>query len=147
MRSRFRNVGDAGSVWTWCVIDADTKLVPTFKVGDRGRNAAHEFVADVASRMAYRVQISTDGIRAPEVMRVITGWSMRQQRSDSGEVGFSLGSTELYEIVVSCMLHESCEKFKSNSLCMIDEKCKKKYSKFYIDQTSTDQDEYSLYRR
>jgi IS1 family transposase len=51
-----------GSVWTWCVIDADTKLVPTFKVGDRGRKTAHEFVADVASRMAYRVQISTDGL-------------------------------------------------------------------------------------
>jgi IS1 family transposase len=51
-----------GSVWTFCAIDADTKLVPTFKVGDRGRKAAHEFVKDVASRMAYRVQISTDGL-------------------------------------------------------------------------------------
>lgn len=53
---------EMGSVWTWCVIDADTKLVPTFKVGDRGRKTAHEFVKDVASRMAYRVQISTDGL-------------------------------------------------------------------------------------
>jgi IS1 family transposase len=53
---------ELGSVWTWCVIDADTKLVPTFKVGDRSRKTAHEFVADVASRMAYRVQISTDGL-------------------------------------------------------------------------------------
>lgn len=53
---------ECGNVWTWCVIDADTKLVPTFKVGDRKRNTAHEFVKDVASRMAYRVQISTDGL-------------------------------------------------------------------------------------
>ena len=51
-----------GNVWTWCVIDAETKLVPTFKVGDRSRKTAHEFVKDVASRMAYRVQISTDGL-------------------------------------------------------------------------------------
>jgi IS1 family transposase len=51
-----------GNIWTWCVIDADTKLVPTFKVGERGRKTAHEFVRDVASRMAYRVQISTDGL-------------------------------------------------------------------------------------
>lgn len=51
-----------GNVWTWCAIDADTKLVPTFKVGDRGRAAAHAFVADIASRMKNRVQISTDGL-------------------------------------------------------------------------------------
>lgn len=51
-----------GNVWTWCVIDADTKLVPTFKVGDRSKSAAHTFVRDVASRMKNRVQISTDGL-------------------------------------------------------------------------------------
>jgi IS1 family transposase len=51
-----------GNVWTWCVIDADTKLVPTFKVGNRNKATAHAFVRDVASRMAYRVQISTDGL-------------------------------------------------------------------------------------
>ncbi len=53
-----------GSVWTWCAIDADTKLVPTFMVSDRSQAAANAFVADVASRMAYRVQISTDGFYA-----------------------------------------------------------------------------------
>jgi IS1 family transposase len=51
-----------GSVWTWCAIDAETKLVPTFRVGDRGRVAAHAFVKDIASRMRNRVQISTDGL-------------------------------------------------------------------------------------
>jgi IS1 family transposase len=53
-----------GDVWTWVAIDADTKLVPTFKVGKRDHVAANAFVADVASRMANRVQISTDGLRA-----------------------------------------------------------------------------------
>jgi IS1 family transposase len=53
-----------GDVWTWCAIDADTKLVPVFKVGDRSQKDANEFVQDVASRMAYRVQVSTDGFHA-----------------------------------------------------------------------------------
>jgi IS1 family transposase len=53
-----------GSVWTFCALDADTKLVPAFKVGKRDRATANEFVQDVASRMRNRVQISTDGLRA-----------------------------------------------------------------------------------
>jgi IS1 family transposase len=54
-----------GNVWTWCVIDSDTKLVPTFKVsGDRDVKTATAFVSDVADRMKNRVQISTDGLKA-----------------------------------------------------------------------------------
>ncbi|MGB8887390.1 MAG: hypothetical protein WCC87_11745 [Candidatus Korobacteraceae bacterium] len=53
-----------GNVWTFCAIDADTKLVPAFKVGDRSIATAKAFVSDVASRMRNRVQISTDGLRA-----------------------------------------------------------------------------------
>jgi IS1 family transposase len=53
-----------GSVWTFCAIDAETKLVPAFKCGNRDAVTAKEFVQDVASRMAYRVQISTDGLHA-----------------------------------------------------------------------------------
>lgn len=63
-----RNVreGDnaVGSVWTFCAIDAETKLVPAFKVGNRDAATAKAFVQDVAERMAYRVQISTDGLNA-----------------------------------------------------------------------------------
>ena len=50
-----------GSVWTWCAIDSDTKLVPTFKIGHRSKEMADIFCADLASRLATRVQISTDG--------------------------------------------------------------------------------------
>lgn len=53
-----------GDVWTFCAIDADTKLVPSFKVGNRDTDTADVFVQDVASRMRNRVQISTDGLRA-----------------------------------------------------------------------------------
>jgi IS1 family transposase len=63
-----RNVvpGDTGvgSVWTFCAIDAETKLVPAFKVGGRDKATANAFVQDVASRMRNRVQISTDGLAA-----------------------------------------------------------------------------------
>jgi IS1 family transposase len=55
-----------GSVWTFCAIDADTKLVPAFRVGKRDAATANAFLADVAERMTGRVQISTDGLRAYE---------------------------------------------------------------------------------
>ena len=52
-----------GDVWTWTAIDADTKLVPSWLVGSRDEWAAREFIADLASRLANRVQITTDGHR------------------------------------------------------------------------------------
>ncbi len=53
-----------GDVWTFCAIDADTKLVPAFKVGKRDKATANAFVRDIAMRMNNRVQISTDGLAA-----------------------------------------------------------------------------------
>jgi IS1 family transposase len=50
-----------GSVWTWCAIDAETKLVPTYLCGDRSAKTAQVFMKDLSSRMANRVQLSTDG--------------------------------------------------------------------------------------
>jgi IS1 family transposase len=50
-----------GDVWTFTAIDADTKLVPSWKVGPRTVECASEFVADLKERLANRVQITTDG--------------------------------------------------------------------------------------
>jgi hypothetical protein len=61
---RLRMAPKLGSVWTFCAIDAETKLVPAFKCGDRSKATANAFMQDVASRLAYRVQISTDGLNA-----------------------------------------------------------------------------------
>ncbi len=55
---------EAGDVWTWMAIDADTKLVPSWHVGDRSSLTAIAFVDDLAGRLANRVQITTDGHRA-----------------------------------------------------------------------------------
>jgi IS1 family transposase len=53
-----------GDVWTFCAIDAETKLVPAFRVGKRDHFTANAFVSDVASRLKNRPQISSDGLRA-----------------------------------------------------------------------------------
>ncbi len=55
---------DAGDVWTWTAIDADSKLVITWRVGSRTNTDAYEFMADLESRLAGRVQLTTDGLRA-----------------------------------------------------------------------------------
>jgi IS1 family transposase len=55
---------ELGDVWTFCAIDAETKLVPSFRVGKRDGKTANAFVADVASRLKNRPQISTDGLRS-----------------------------------------------------------------------------------
>jgi len=52
-----------GDVWTWTAIDPDTKLIPSWLVGTRDLDDAMAFVADLGSRLANRVQITTDGHR------------------------------------------------------------------------------------
>jgi IS1 family transposase len=54
----------AGDCWTWTAICADTKLVPSWLVGPRDGYAAKQFIADLATRLAHRVQLTSDGHRA-----------------------------------------------------------------------------------
>jgi IS1 family transposase len=56
-----RGTFGVGDVWTFTAIDADTKLIPSFMVGPRDGGTATEFMQDLASRMAGRVQLTTDG--------------------------------------------------------------------------------------
>src|SRR5438094_510157 len=53
-----------GDVWTWTAIDADTKLIPSWFVGGRDSEYAMAFMDDLASRLANRVQLTSDGHRA-----------------------------------------------------------------------------------
>lgn len=50
-----------GDVWTWTAIDADSKLIVSYLVGQRGAYWANEFLKDVASRVSNRIQLTTDG--------------------------------------------------------------------------------------
>lgn len=52
-----------GDVWTWTALCADTKLVPSWLVGERTADDAEVVMRDLASRLANRVQLTTDGLR------------------------------------------------------------------------------------
>ncbi|MGH7259382.1 MAG: IS1 family transposase [Nitrospiraceae bacterium] len=52
-----------GSVWTWTALCADTKLMVSWFVGDRSAPYAVKLISDLASRLAHRVQVTTDGYR------------------------------------------------------------------------------------
>jgi len=52
-----------GDVWTWTAIDPDTKLVPSWLVGQRDGPDATAFLLDLAGRLRNRVQLTTDGHR------------------------------------------------------------------------------------
>jgi IS1 family transposase len=69
-RAKARNVPDEhrgepgwGDIWAWVAHDPDTKLVSTWLVGDRDAASANTFLADLASRLRNRVQLTTDGHR------------------------------------------------------------------------------------
>jgi IS1 family transposase len=53
-----------GDCWIWVATDADTKLVPCWHLGARDARAAALFMEDLASRLANRVQLTTDGHKA-----------------------------------------------------------------------------------
>jgi IS1 family transposase len=53
-----------GDVWTWTAICADTKLVPSWLVGERTTDDAWTFMHDLKARLANRVQLTTDGHRS-----------------------------------------------------------------------------------
>lgn len=67
--------GDRGDCWTWTAICADTKLVPCWHIGKRDADAAYLFMEDLASRLASRVQLTTDGHSAYlSAVEGVFGW-------------------------------------------------------------------------
>ena len=54
----------AGDVWTWTAIDADTKLIVSYYVGDRSGESAMVLMDDLKARLSNRVQLTTDGHKA-----------------------------------------------------------------------------------
>jgi IS1 family transposase len=55
---------DTGDVWTFIAIDAKSKAIPCYKVGQRNLKTASEFVFDLSNRVTNRVQISSDSLKA-----------------------------------------------------------------------------------
>jgi IS1 family transposase len=58
-----------GDVWTWVAIDADSKLILTWRIGPRDRRTAYELMHDLARRVRGRIQLTTDGFKVyPEAV-------------------------------------------------------------------------------
>ena len=55
---------EAGDTWTWTALDGDSKLIVSWLVGGRDSEYAIEFMDDLRSRLANRVQLTTDGHKA-----------------------------------------------------------------------------------
>lgn len=53
----------AGDVWTWTALDADSKLICSWAVGQRDAYWAYAFIDDLKGRLANRVQLTTDGLK------------------------------------------------------------------------------------
>jgi len=52
---------DFGDAWTFVAIDADTKIVPSWWIGQRTAEDAYAILSDLRGRLASRMQLSTDG--------------------------------------------------------------------------------------
>ena len=55
--------GAMGDVWLWVAIDADSKFIPTWMLGDRGAGSAYMFINDLKGRLKNRVQLTSDGLK------------------------------------------------------------------------------------
>lgn len=71
LRPELQGTPGYGDAWIWVGLDADTKLAIAFQVGGRNPETANSFVADLASRLATRVQLTTDG--NPLYLRAVEG--------------------------------------------------------------------------
>ncbi|HZR25538.1 MAG TPA: IS1 family transposase [Vicinamibacterales bacterium] len=69
-----------GDVWTWTAIDADSKLIVSWFIGQRDPFSAWWFMRDLCSRLATRVQLTTDGLNA---------YLTAVERAFEGEVDFA----------------------------------------------------------
>jgi IS1 family transposase len=58
-----RGMPGVGSMWTWTAIDAESKLIVSWRLGARDAANAHAFCSDLAERLESRVQLTTDGNR------------------------------------------------------------------------------------
>jgi IS1 family transposase len=63
-KPELKAIGEQGDVWLWVAICADTKLVPSWFVGGRDSDSAIIFTDDLQSRLAHRVQLTSDGHKA-----------------------------------------------------------------------------------
>ena len=80
---------EAGDVWTWTAICADTKLVPSWRVGDRSAATALDPFDDLVGRLKHRIQLTTDGHAAYlDAVDAAFGGDVDRSRSDGSHRRF-----------------------------------------------------------
>ena len=85
---QYRGDWGYGDVWTWTAIDPDTKIIASWLVGWRGETEAVDFLYDLRSRLANRIQLTTDGhVRIACLRRAQTGRSRQGTRQDLDTAG------------------------------------------------------------
>lgn len=110
--------------------------------GVLGRVVAHMYVIEFQKRGLPHVHIlliltTADKPRTPEDIDSIVSAQLPDPNL----------YPELYETVVSCMLHGPCGLNNVNSPCMVDEKCSKRYPKEFQEETIMTMDKYPEYKR
>ena len=64
----------AGDIWTWTAIDPESKLIISYKIGDRTIEMCKEFMLDMQSRLAHRIQLTSDShVSYKESVEVVFG--------------------------------------------------------------------------
>lgn len=108
---REENADKQGDFWTWTGLDADTKLMVSYYVGQRGARWAKVFMEDLASRIDSRIQLTTDGHKA--YLEAVEGafgcdvdyaMLIKMYGNDSYDVRYSTGEcigTEMVNIIGS----------------------------------------------
>ncbi|MCW5648723.1 MAG: helix-turn-helix domain-containing protein [Ramlibacter sp.] len=71
----------SGDCYTFTAIDPETKLMPCWLVGTRSHECTDEFIADLASRLANRVQLTTDGF---------SGYPVAVEKAFRGQVDYGV---------------------------------------------------------
>lgn len=112
---RFKGQMGYGSVWTWTAICPDTKIVPTWLVGERTTDDAKLFMNDLAYRLSNKVQLTTDGFKSyPEAVSEAFGKSVNFAtliKTYSGK-----GSEGVLEIKNEIHIGKPKEKYISTSM-------------------------------
>ena len=80
---KYRGEFGYGDVWLWTAICADCKLIPSWYLGTRDAGAATIFMRDLSSRLANRIQLTTDGHHAYMIaVDRAFGWAFRENSID-----------------------------------------------------------------
>lgn len=104
----------AGDMWTWTAIDADTKLILCWAVGPRTAQMAKSYIAQVASRVNGRIQLTTDGFHSyPDAVESAFGSDIdyaalikQYERLGSGDMGPQIYQGSLKSVLSGRPLNE-----------------------------------------